>query len=374
MTDRLFGMPGSLYTARARSYLIKQHHDFEEAIPADPDWPGVTQRTGRWIIPVLVTASGETVQDGVAIIDHFEARGVRRPATPETPVHRALAHLFELFGGEGLLRPAMHYRWNFDAGNLAFLRHDFVAALMPGADVATGDAVFAAASGRMRKAGASFGVSAETIPTIEASYAEFLRLLDAHLTDYPYLLGGQPTRGDYGLIGPLFAHLARDPVPAALMKTGFPHVWRWVERMNAPQALLDGHAARGEALIANDDVPETLAALLRFIAEDFLPELTAHVAHANAWLAERPELEAGTNGLDNPGARGIGMARFAWRGHEIATLVMPYRFWLLDRLHAATGPEAAALFQANGLGELLALRTARPVERLGNLEVWGARR
>ena len=30
---RLFGMPGSLYTAKARSYLIKQRVDFEEAIP-----------------------------------------------------------------------------------------------------------------------------------------------------------------------------------------------------------------------------------------------------------------------------------------------------------------------------------------------------
>lgn len=374
MTDRLFGMPGSLYTARARSYLIKQHHDFEEAIPADPDWPAVTQQTGRWIIPVLVTAAGDVVQDGVAIIDHLEAKGVRRSAEPETPVHRAIAHLFELFGGEGLLRPAMHYRWNFDSENLAFLRADFVAALMPAADTATGDAVFAAASGRMRKAGASFGVSPATAPVIEASYADWLRLLDVHLADYPYLLGGRPTRGDYGLIGPLYAHLARDPVPANLMKTGYPNVWRWVERMNSPQALLDGHAARGEALIAEDAVPATLAALLGFIAEDFLPELAAHVAFANEWLAARPELVTGTNGLDNPGARAIGAARFEWRGHEITTMVMPYRFWLLERLQAATGPAAAALFAANGLGALLTLKTVRPVERRGNMEVWGALR
>lgn len=374
MTAKLFGMPGSLYTARARSYLIKQRIDFEEAIPADPAWPAITQAIGRWIIPVLVLPDGRMIQDGVAIIDHYESQGVRRSAYPETPVHRAVAHLFELYGAEGMLRPAMHYRWSFDTDNLAFLRRDFMSGLMPAATGDAKEAIFLAASGRMRKAAASFGVSEATAPAIEASYLAFLGLLDAHLADYPYLLGGRPTIGDYGLIGPLYAHLARDPVPAAIMKSGYFHVWRWTERMNAAQALLGGHAARGEALIADDAVPETLKALMRFVAEDFLPELAAHVDFANSWLADRPVLVAGTNGLDNPGARGIGTAGFEWRGHALSTAVLPYRFWMLDRLQAAVGDSARLLFEETGLGPLLALRTDRPVERRGNLEVWGERR
>lgn len=374
MTAKLFGMPGSLYTARARSYLIKQRVDFEEAIPADPAWPAITQAIGRWIIPVLVLPDGAILQDGVAIIDHYEAHGVPLPADPDTPVHHAIGHLFELFGGEGMLRPAMHYRWNFDADNLAFLRRDFVSGLMPGATGDTEAAIFGAASGRMRKAGASFGVSPDTAPTIEAGYLELLGLLDAHLAAYPYLLGGRPTRGDYGLIAPLYPHLARDPAPATIMKSGYHHVWRWVERMNVPQAQLGGHAARGEALIDGDGVPDTLKALMRFIADDFLPELVVHVAFANAWLADRPGLVAGTNGLDNPGARGIGVASFDWRGHAISSAVMPYRFWLLDRLQAAAGPAAREALEETGLGALVTLKTDRPVERHGNFEVWGERR
>lgn len=372
MTATLFGMPGSLYTARARSYLIKQHFDFEEAVPGDPRWPGIMAAAGRWIIPILQTADGAVVQDGVAIIDHVEASGLaRRSAYPETPVVRALAHLFELFGGEGLLRAAMHYRWNFDADNLDFLRVDFTDALTPGAPDDARAMVFGAASGRMRKAGASFGVAPETFATIEANYLAFLDLLDAHLAAHPYLLGGRPTLGDYGLIGPLYAHLGRDPRPAAEMKARAYHVWRWTERMNAPQAQLGGYAG-GEALIADDAVPETLAALLRFVAEDFLGELSAHVGFANEWLAARPDLEPGTNGLPEPGARAIGVASFDWRGHRLTTPVLPYRFWLLDRLRGAMTPAAQALFAANGLGELATLRTLRPVERRNNLEVWGA--
>lgn len=371
MTAKLFGMPGSLFTARARSYLIKQRIEFDEAIPADPAWPDITRAIGRWIIPVLVLPDGGIVQDGVAIIDYFDAKGVPLPADPDTPVHRAIGHLFELFGGDGMLRPAMHYRWNFDADNLDFLRRDFLAGLMP---TATGDAaaaVFEAASGRMRKAGASFGVNAETAATIEQSYLELLGLLDAHFADYPYLLGGRPTRGDYGLIAPLYPHLARDPHPAAIMKARYHHVWLWVERMNVAQPRLGAHAARGEALIEGDGVPDTLRAILRYIADDFLPEIAAHVAFTNDWLAARPGLVAGTNGLDNPGARGIGMARFDWRGHVIGTAVLHYRFWLLDRLQACATPDVAALFDETGLAPMLSLRTDRPVLRVDNLEVWG---
>ena len=374
MIAKLFGMPASLYTARARSYLIKQRIAFEEAIPADPAWPEITRRIGRWIIPVLQLPDGEIVQDGVAIIDHFEAQGVPLPADADTPVHRAIGQLFELFGGEGLLRPAMHYRWNFDADNIDFLRRDFVSSLMPGANAETETAIFAASSGRMRKAGASFGVGAATAETIEQSYHALLGLLDAHFAIHPYLLGGRPTRGDYGLIAPLHAHLARDPHPSAIMKRGYHRVWRWVERMNVPHAQHDGLAPHGDALIADDGVPPTLLALLRFIAEDFQPELAAHVAFANDWLAARPDLAAGSNGLDDPGARGIGMASFDWRGHAIATAVLPYRFWLLERLQHSAMPEVTVLFEDVGLGAMLTMRTSRPVQRSGNLEVWGASR
>lgn len=378
MTDyRLYGMPGSLYTAKARSYLIKQRIDFEEDIPAAAAWPDITKAIGRWIIPVLETPTGEIIQDGAAIIDHVEAAGLaRRSAYPEMPVHRAISLLFELFGGEGLLRPAMHYRWDFDAENRDFLKTDFVAALMPGATGDVAESVFGAASGRMRKAKQGFGVSDETIPVIEASYEAFLALFDAHLATHPYLLGGRPTIGDYGLIGPLYAHLARDPYPAQIMKTRFFHVWRWTERMNAQQALLDGLCPT-EALIADDGVPETLIALLRFIAEDYLPELAAHVDFANGWIDRHPDLQTGTNGLPDPGTRMIGRASFDWRGMRIETMVMPYRFYLLQRVKAAiaaAGETMAGILADTGLEAVATLQTHRPVERLGYLEVWGADR
>lgn len=375
---RLYGMPGSLYTAKARSYLRKQGLPLVELPVGDPGFAAMVKAVGRFIMPILHDADGTVVQDGAAIIDHIEFTGrARLSAYPADPLLRVIALIFELFGGEGLLRPAMHYRWNFDAQNLAFLRRDFVAGLAPGADTAQGDAVFAMASGRMRKAAASFGVAPETCGAVEQSFAEFLALFDAHLECRPYLLGGHPTIGDYGLVGPLYAHLARDPAPSLLMRQSAYNVWRWTERMNASAPLLDGLAA-DEALIESSALPATLSALMAFIARDYLGELTAHVDFANAWLDARPDLVAGTNGLPEPAQRWIGRCAFAWRGHSIETAVMPYRFWLLQRIQDAAdtlGGDARAallaLLGSTGLAPLLMLKTRRRVERRDHLEVWG---
>ncbi|MBY0563897.1 MAG: glutathione S-transferase family protein [Hyphomonadaceae bacterium] len=375
----LFGMPGSLYTAKARSYLRKARIAYEERCVGDPRFHAeIAPKIGRFIMPVVEMPGGVVLQDTADIIDHFEAAG-QGPwrAAPENPVMRVIAGVLDLFGGEGLLRPAMHYRWNFDAENLEFLRADFCAALAPAGDADVHATVFGVASARMRKAMAAFGVTPQTQPAIEASYGEFLALFEAHLAGAPYLLGGRPTLADYGFIGPLFAHLARDPYPAQLMKRQAPRVWRWVERMNAPD-LNAGEYVSADASVFTES-PPTLMALLRFVAQDFLPDLAAQVAFANRWLDERPDIEVGSNGCPRPGDRSIGFANFAWRGHELRVAVMPYRFFMLQRIQDAFAQaEQSArgviedLFDDVGLSPLLTLRTRRRVERRNYLEVWGA--
>ena len=380
MVYKLYGTPGSLYTSKARAYLIKQAIPFENRAAGEARFRAeIVPQTGRWIIPILEADDGALVQDGSEIIAHFEARGPTRfPAYPDTPRHRLIAQIFELFGGEGLLRPAMHYRWNFDETNRAFLSRDFPAALAPtGASDEAQAEVFAMSSGRMRKAMGQFGVSPESIPAIEASYAQFLALFEAHLAASPYLLGGRPTLGDYGLIAPLYAHLGRDPYPAQIMKQTAFRVWRWTERMNAADQDAGEYGEVAPELFEGDAVPETLLALLRFVAEDYLPEVRAYVAYTNAWIANHPNLEAGTNGLPRNQDRGIGLTSFDWRGQEITVAVMPYRVYLLQKIQDvfdAAAPEdqtaMSALLAETGLSDLLTLRASRRVERRDHLEVW----
>lgn len=382
MSYNLWGTPNSLYTGKARSYLIKQGIAFTNRVAGEADFrETIVPKAGRWIIPVLEAEDGSIVQDGADIIRHFEAQGAARlPAFPASPRHAIIGQIFELFGGEGLLRPAMHYRWNFDETNRAFIEADFARSLAPtNAPAEMQAGIFAMASKRMRAAMAGFGVTPETIPVIEAAYAEFLALFDAHLASSPYLLGGAPTIGDYGLIAPLYAHLARDPVPAQRMQLTAHRVWRWTERMNRADADAGEYGAPDPALLADDGVPDSLKALLRFVAADYLPEVRAYVGFINDWLAARPDLAAGTSGLDRPQDRSIGAVAFDWRGLEITAMVMPYRLYLLQMVQAVYDNADAAgqgaireLLTETGLSELLTLRTTRRVERRGHREVWSA--
>jgi glutathione S-transferase len=375
-----YAMPGSLYSGKARSYLRKHRIDYVERAPGDPRYNDeVVPAIGRWIIPVLQTPDGTLVQDTIDIIDHLEADvDPERSAYPSTPVHLAVAHLLELFGGEGLLRAAMHYRWDFDDTNVAFLRKDFSASLVLGGDDATRDCVFAFSSDRMRSATAAFGVTDELVPEIERSYEQFLDLFDAHLARSPYLLGGRPTIADFGFIGPLYAHLARDPYPSVLMKRRAQRVSRWVERMNAPVLDASEYGDVSEDLFADDGVPNTLRALLAYIGEEYLDEAVAQVAAVDAWLAEHPEVADGEVVLGKPNRRFSGTTTFSWRGKPMTVAVVPYRLHLIKRLQDAVDAADAdgqaairSVFAEAGLDPLLDIRPRRWVERGGNHEVWG---
>lgn len=391
MTYTLYGAPVSLYTGKVRAYLRKQGIDFVEISPGSNQYlETIVRTTGRWIVPVMETPDGTIVQDGADIIDYFEkgpGRSLRRyDIYPEHPVLLAISHVFELFGGEGLLRPAMHYRWNFDEENLTFLASEFALLAKP-TDEESSPAVFAQMSGRMRRAAVSFGVTPDSAAAIEAAFEEWLDLFSAHLCGHPYLLGGHPTIGDFGLIAAMWAHLYRDPKPTALVKQRAPRVGRWVERMTTYEPYLHEYGGHDGSLIDPDDLPDTLLALLRYVSDEYLPEITAHVEVANEWLAEHPDIEPFTNGLDNPADRSLkggkvhaggGTATFEWRSTQLTTGIMPYRFWLMQRLHddlarvsTTEQDRVRHVFAGCNLESLLDLRTLRRVERRNHLEVWG---
>ena len=370
-------MQASLYTGKARAYMRRNRISVTERGAGHPDFIGrIFPHMGRFIMPVIETPSGDIVQDGTDILDYLEAQGLGRESLyPEDPVTKAVAYLFELFGNEGLLRPAMHYRWNFDSENLDFIKVSFNDVLPAHLDRAGRSAAFDHASGRMRKAATAFGAVPETYAAIEASYAEFLALYNAHLEDNYFLLGNAPTIGDYGLFNPLYAHLARDPKPAHLMKTTAPLVWNWVERMNCPEQTeehtIDTPPA---AMFTGDDFPETLKNLMTFIGEEYAAEFSAHVDFADNWLSQQDgEPEA----VKAPLGRGIGFAPFNWRGFEIKTVVMPYRFYLAQRLwghfDGCSKDDQASIrkvFKATGLEIFLDKRPSRRVIRKNYHEVW----
>jgi len=375
-----YAMPGSLYSAKARSYLQTHGIPFDEQAPGGARYNDVVvPAIGRWIIPVLETADGKLIQDSIDIMDFLDAtEAPERSAYPSGSVLRAVGHVLELFAGEGLLRPAMHYRWDFDEMNVPFLTKDFSAALAVGADDDTRDATFAFASDRMRSAKEAFGVSDALVPEIERSYLEFLDLLDAHLAHAPYILGGRPTIADHAFMGALYAHLARDPYPSVLMKQRAQRVWRWTERMRTSDLDASEYVNPMTDLYADDDLPETLHALLAYVGEEYLDEAVAQVAAVEQWLTEHPDVTDGDVVLGKPNRRFSGTTTFNWRGQPMTVAVVPYRLFLIKRLQDAVTAASAAdqvtirqVFARAGLDPLLDIRPQRWVERVDNREVWG---
>jgi len=79
------------------------------------------------------------------------------------------------------------------------------------------------------------GSNAVTAPQIEAGFLAMLELLDSHLAGRPYLFGGRPAFGDFGLWGQIY-EMWTDPTAGAIIGGGAPHVLDWVHRMLWPKA------------------------------------------------------------------------------------------------------------------------------------------
>lgn len=372
MTYSLYAIPHSLYSGRARSYLIKNGISFQEFSSGHESFKAeILPEAKLATVPCLRTEDGRVIRDGAAIIEYFESRN-GRPCQPKTPQQRVVSGLFDLIGAEGLLRPAMHYRWNFPEENLAFLHYHFYNAQREHPDR---EAKTQYMMDKMRYAAMIFGVNDDSIDLVETLYMEFLLALDKHFQQYPYLLGWKPCIGDFGLLAPLYAHLGRDPKPLRIMQQQALHVYRWVERMNRVHQDASEYYQAGSDYLADDQVPETLLAVLRVIAEDLVPETLAAADSINDWLAENsvPSGERASRYLGKNDSK----CRFVVRGQSLETGAQPYRFFQLQQVQdfyqtCADQDRAAieSLLQSCGLEALLTTRLDRRIEQRDNLEVW----
>jgi glutathione S-transferase len=371
-THRLYAITHSLYSGRARSYLIKHQIPFQELSTGHESFKTEVLPKGKLAtIPTLVTPEGEVIRDGAAIIEHFEAAS-DRPSRPTGPKQRIISALFDVIGTDGLLRPAMHYRWNFPEDNLAFVRYHF---LHSQRDTPERSEKTEAMMNRMRHAAMIFGVTEQTQAVVESLYLDYLEALNTHFKQYPYLLGWRPSIGDFGLIAPMYAHLGRDPHPAKLMQQRAVSVYRWVERMNRYDQDVPEFFNAGTDFVEDDVVPESLMAVLRVLAEDFVPETLAAADAINGWLADNKP-EAGTPAVGRL-AQAPGTATFDLRGETIQALAQPNRFYLLQRvqddyasLSEAEKVGVDAVLGESGMAAILHASLGRRIERKDNLEVW----
>jgi glutathione S-transferase len=252
---------------------------------------------------------GKIIAGSTEIMEFLEPRFHDVPMLPEDKTLSALAHLIHSYGSEGLTKPAMYLRWNTTFENRLFARNDFNRSLEMRAEREAsnnkdGDAFAVSMRGFLPVLG--IGLSHDVDEVIEASTEGLYDTLNAHFLEYPYILGGVPSLADYGMMGPLYAHHGRDVSSSNAMKVRAPALYRWIETMGRAPIVDPEVWHVPQEFFSADDLPETLIALLKLIAEEYVPEITATADLYHQWL-----------GLDARNAGTICDVELKKRNHQV---------------------------------------------------------
>jgi glutathione S-transferase len=328
MTNKytLYGAKFSLYSGKARAYLHYKKLDFDEVLSTVAVYKKIIMpETGVKFIPVVKTPDNFYLQDTTNIIDQLELKHPSRTVYPTTPKQKLVSLLLELYGDEWLLIPAMHYRWNHN--NFPFIFQEFGNVINPRLPAFIRGFLGKKIGSRFRDIVPLLGVTKKTIPEIEKWYERsFLRDFNHHLSKYPFLLGDKPCIGDFGLFGPLYAHLYRDPYPGQLMKEIAPNVADWVERLK-DASLVEG------AFLRNDEIPETLLPLLNNLFNVQWPVLVDTADKLYDWTKRQfgDEQSDGRSIKTFPCPRRLGMHDFNFLGIKEQRMVLPHSQWMMQR-------------------------------------------
>ena len=231
---RIIGAEMSPYSVKVRSYFRYKAIPHQWILRNAASQTEYEKHARMPIIPLVVTPEGTGIQDSTPIIERIEKLYPEPSIHPDDPVARFISALVEEFGDEWGNKWMFHYRWARDvdqtssAGRIARMR---------GAD--TSEEKHAAFAGQIRARMVDrvwfVGSNAVTAPQIEAGFLDMLGLLDNHLASRPYLFGGRPGFGDFGLWGQIY-QMWTDPTAGAIIGGGAPHVFDWVHRMLWPRA------------------------------------------------------------------------------------------------------------------------------------------
>jgi len=229
---RLYGAELSPYSVKVRAYLGYKGVDFEW-LPRTNARQEEFQRYAKLpLIPVLVDADDNALQDSTPIIEKLETDFAENSIVPEEASLAFLSALIEDYADEWVNKAMFHYRWSYpeDQESAAKRITDMI---FDGAEKPEGieEQVRTRMIGRLYHVGSS----PETAPLIEGSFARLLGLLNTLLAKRPFLFGGRPSLADFGLAGQL-AQLNSDPTPGAILRAQAPNVVRWLERMEKPKA------------------------------------------------------------------------------------------------------------------------------------------
>ena len=388
---RLFAWDFSYFSAKARAYCrfkaFNGAFSYEEVLATQPIIQGyIIPATGSNVVPQIESATGEWLQDSSEIIDVLEARHPEAPVVPAGPRQRLASYLIELLADEWMLPWGFWERWHYSLADVQPNHEPFNAQQW-------GRIFFARQSdqsGLSRREAArsvfrnvmkiddpqsaefgpyaglvQLGVTDRTEQAWTDSMHQMLSILDAHFDTHDYVLGGSPTLADFALMGPLYPHLYKDPVPGFMMRTEYPLVCEWIDRTNGSTEagahsyrqtayeLVEGSlaptcgATDGGQILADDALPDSLKPLLGVFFREMWPVLSSSIDVLSDYVA------SGRHDVDKPlpfksfyspgefrelQSKGGALSHeFEIGGVREVRMVSPYQVWMLGRLADAMG-------------------------------------
>ena len=259
---RIIGAEMSPYSVKIRSYFRYKAIPHQWLLRNAASQAEYDKYARMPIIPLVITPEGTGIQDSTPIIDAIEKLHPEPSIHPDDTVANFISALIEEFGDEWGNKWMFHYRWARDvdqrasAGRIARMRG-------PAASEEKHEAFAAQVRVRMVDRVWFVGSNEMTAPQIENGFVEMLGLLDSHLASRPYLFGGRPAFGDFGLWGQ-FYELWTDPTAGALIEGNTPHVLDWVHRMLWPRA-------EGAFESWTELAPTLMPILVRQVGKQFWP-------------------------------------------------------------------------------------------------------
>ncbi|WP_249779783.1 glutathione S-transferase family protein [Bradyrhizobium sediminis] len=266
---RIIGAEMSPYSVKVRSYFRYKAIPHQWILRNAASQAEYDKYAKMPIIPLVITPEGTGIQDSTPIIEQMEKLHPEPSIHPDDAIANYVSTLIEEFGDEWGNKWMFHYRWarevdqRASAGRIARMRS-------PKAGEAEHDAFADKVRTRMVGRVWFVGSNEMTAPQIEEGFRDMLGLLDDHLAKRPYLFGGRPAFGDFGLWGQ-FYELWTDPTAGALIEGNAPHVLDWVHRMLWPRA--EGAFESWTAL-----APTLMPILVKQVGRQFWPWTLANEA------------------------------------------------------------------------------------------------
>jgi glutathione S-transferase len=292
MTERsytLYTMDNSPYSDKIRAILRYKKIPFvEHTENLETRFTVLQARTGKTMVPVVITPDDEAMNDSTAIAAALEQRHPRPATRWEDASVDAIAMLLEDYADEWLVRIMLASRWYHPADaaqNAAIIATGMTHGLF-GIDFQRAAQEFPPGIiSTVPKMGATPG-------NAEGWYAMVPRILDAMeavLAHSEFLTGSRPHLCDFAFYG-MLNQIRRDPTGYGWISAGPKSVLAWFERLET--ACKDGGASSGGEPLADTNL---LVPLVREAAQTYfrMSAANARVVDSGAKEPVRATLAAG---------------------------------------------------------------------------------